>query len=408
MKLPTILTIWLKELKDTTRDKRTLYSMALLPVVLMPLLLVGITKFSQMQQQKAADKTAVIAVLPSQQQNPLINVIAKQPKIKITTDFSDLKAAVQQEKVDAAVQLPADANQRLQQLKPLPVTVFTKSVKDITAQAQLRVTAAVSAFNSQLIASRLASAGQSPTLLSAATVQPQDVSTSQEKSGFGLSFILPLFIVMWSITGGMYTAIDASAGEKERKTLEALLLTPASRLEIVVGKFLAVTTVSLVAILLSLVSMYFSFKHLMTNLSTASGNIGSAFGQMNISASLTPTTVGLMILVSLLLALLFSAILLTVGIFAKSYREAQSYISPLYIVAILPAAAINASPGVTIPDWLYLIPPINAVQLFKELLQGQYLPTHITYTIVSLTLIAIVAIVVATNIFQREKVLFNQ
>src|SRR5690606_7638915 len=115
-------------------------------------------------------------------------------------------------------------------------------------QAQLRVAAGISQYNSQLIQSRLMDQNVDPTVLIGATIEPVDVASSQEKSGFGLSFILPLFIVMWAITGGMYTAIDASAGEKERKTLEALLLTPASRLDIVLGKFLAVASVSLVSI----------------------------------------------------------------------------------------------------------------------------------------------------------------
>ena len=85
-----------------------------------------------------------------------------------------------------------------------------------------------------------------------------DVSTKQERGGFLLSFILPLFIVIWSITGGMYTAMDVSAGEKERSTLEALLLTPATRLEITLGKLLAVATVAFMTIVAALSSMVYS------------------------------------------------------------------------------------------------------------------------------------------------------
>ena len=407
MNVHHITTIWQKELRDTTRDKRTLYAMVLMPVVVMPLLIYGIGKFASYQQQQAEAKTITLAVAKNQQSLAVIQAIGHQPKIKLISDYTNLEQAVKDESVDAAVSLPDNATQLQQANLAIPLTLYLKSVKDSAIQTQIRVQTAIQTYNTQLLQQRLATNKINPQFLSGATISNRDLATSQEKSGFGLAFILPLFIVMWAITGGMYTAIDASAGEKERKTLETLLLTPASRLDLVLGKFLAVASVSFTAVVLSIGSLYFTLRHLLASLTQQSGVTSAAFSQLNLSASLTPQAISLMLLISALLALLFAAILLTVGIFAKSYREAQSYISPIYILTIVPISALNAVPNLSLPSWLFLIPPVNAVLLFKEILRGVYDPLHIGATLAALCLTATIALILATRIFQQERVLFK-
>jgi sodium transport system permease protein len=407
MNFANVLSVYKKELRDTTRDKRTLYAMIVMPVLVMPLLLWGISKFSDYQQQQNQTKTVTIAILSSQKSEQLIKAIALQKNIHLVTNYSDIPQAVKQDKVDAGLVLPDKADQLMIQNNSVKAMLYQKSVKDVSSQALVRLSTVVQAYNIELVHARLAQQGTNPNILNGITLSTEDLSTTQEKSGFGLSFILPLFIVMWAITGGQYTAIDASAGERERKTLEALLLTPASRLDIVTGKFLAIATVSLTSVVLSIVSLYFALGNIIHTFSGQANSTGSAFSQLNLASSLTPQAVVLMVGMSVLLALLFAAILLTVGIFAKSFREAQSYMAPAYLITIIPVSILNSVPNLQVPSWVYLIPPVNAVMLFKEVLKGTYDPFHIGYTICTLILASVIAIFVATKIFQQESVLFK-
>ena len=115
----------------------------------------------------------------------------------------------------------------------------------------------------------------------------------------------------------------------------------------------------------------------------------------------------LILIVSILLVLMFSALILSLGIFAKSYREAQSYISPAYIVVILPIVLVNSIPSFSPSNWFFAIPAINAVLLFKELLIGTYDLAHIGISIASLIVFSILAIFVATIIYSKENILFK-
>lgn len=216
---------------------------------------------------------------------------------------------------------------------------------------------------------------------------------------------------MWSVLGGQYTAIDASAGEKERKTLESLLLTPVKRLDIVFGKFLAVATAALTSVIVSLSSFYVALKFsgfgsIMSQSNQASSSVAVPNGL--ISFSIDPQTMILMLGVSLLLVLMFSAVILSIAIFAKSFKEAQSYIGPSYLVIILPVVIMNMVPNLKPALWLFAAPAINAVFLFKEILVGVYDFSHILVTIASLVVYSIIAIFVAGRIYSKESILFKE
>ena len=220
--------------------------------------------------------------------------------------------------------------------------------------------------------------------------------------------MIPLFIVIYSIAGGQYTAIDVSAGEKERKTLEALFLTPARRVEIVLGKFLAVATVALTSIVLAIGSLYASFSYVGNmgqSMSTELGTGGVGVGALKFSVE--PQAAILLFAVSVFLVLMFSAAILSISIYAKSFKEAESYISPAYMVVILPIVLINSLPTFEPLLWHYAIPAVNAVLLFKEVLMGTYDTGHILMTFASLIVASALAILVATKIYSKESVLFS-
>lgn len=389
-----ILTIWKKELKDTIRDKRTLIFMIIMPIVLMPLIVIGSTKLQESETKKQKEDIVQLVVAGGEYAPDLTNFLNKQDKIDIVITEQNLPSAIDDGTVDGELVIPSDYADKINKLETVNLIFKNKSTK-LNSQASLaKVQVAVNFYNQSILQKRFAEQKINPNVLNSINIQQQDIATKQEVGGFILGFILPIFLVMFTIVGGMYTAIDISSGEKERKTLEALLLTPATRFEIVTGKFLTVATTAIITVVLSLTSFYFAF----TKFPMQGGEM-----QIQISTGM----ILLMLGVGVLLSVMFSALLLTLCIFAKSFKEAQNYLSPIYILAILPITIINILPNFQPPDLLFAFPAVNATLLFKEMLVGNYIASHIIITIGSLIVFAFLAIWLATRIYSKESVLFR-
>ena len=202
------------------------------------------------------------------------------------------------------------------------------------------------------------------------------------------------------LTGAMYPAMDLTAGEKERNTMETILSSPISRTHLVLGKFLLVLTASLATAALSVTSMGLS-SWVIQQLQSA-----AAPGESGLQIKIGLTAVLSVFVVALPLAVLFSAALLTISLFAKSYKEAQSYLSPLMVVVIVPAIAAIL-PGVELTPRLSLIPILNVSLLCKDLVAGTYHWNAIALIFLSTCIYAAAAIFIAIKMFQRESVLFR-
>jgi sodium transport system permease protein len=199
----------------------------------------------------------------------------------------------------------------------------------------------------------------------------------------------------------MYPGIDLTAGEKERGTMETILSSPISRMHLVLGKFLLVLTASLVTAALSVTSMGISFAVL--------GHL-HAFDQAGNDAAQLQMHIGLATVLSVFvmvlpLAVLFSALIMTIALFAKSYKEAQSYITPIMMLVIIPAVA--AMLPVDLNAKLALVPILNASLLCKELVTGTYHWNYIAIIFFSTCVYAAAALFLAVRMFQREEVLFR-
>ncbi len=406
-----ILTIWKKEIRDTIRDRRTLMAMILIPLLIMPLLIVGMGKMVEYQIKKGVEETVKIMVVDKENSPALYGIISKQNKIKLLENIPNFKESVVLGEIDAAVVIPPDFETDIKNLRPVKIKIISKSTNDKSGNAITKIGLAIGEFNDKTLKDRFFAQKINPAILSDVSIDQEDAASEKERGGFGLGFILPIFIVIWAITGGQYTAIDVSAGEKERKTLEALLLTPVKRFTLVLGKFLAVATTALVSVVVSLGSLYFSIKFFGIGPISGSGEFQSAnpAGPQGaiFDLSIDMQTLSLIFIVSLLLVFLFSALLLSISIFAKSFKEAQNYLGPLYIVIILPVSLMNTMIGAEPALWIFALPAVNAVALFKELLIGAYNYSHIIVTIASLAIFSLIALLAATRIYSKESVLFK-
>lgn len=392
-----VFTVWKKELIDNIRDRRTLMTAIILPVVLMPMILIGSLKLQEYSIKSAEDKSAKVAFNTEEYAPTLVDYLESNDKIEIVDASDAFEEDFDTGVINVYIEVPEDFETLISESIPANIKVYSKTSSIESQQAAQKVRIAIQVLNQEIGNARLTDEGVSSTILNVVVPEVIDVATAEEIGGFFIGMLLPMFLVIFSIVGGMYIAIDVSAGEKERKTLEALLYAPVSRMKLVAGKFLAVATMSSVTIILSLSSLYTAFK-----LFPPSELIGE-----DIAFNISLGAIGVMLGIGIILAVMFSGLLLSVAIFAKSYKEAQNYITPFYLLAVLPVAILNTLPDFKPVDAFFAIPGVNAIFVMKEVLLGDFNAPHILITIGSLLLFAAVSIVVAGKIYSKEGILFR-
>lgn len=263
-------------------------------------------------------------------------------------------------------------------------------------EARSRIGRAVEGANRAIVERRLLHEGLDGGILHAVSLRPgTDLGTAHRQMLALLGGLLPYLVLVFAYMGGMYPAVDLGAGEKERYTLETLLLTPATRLEIALAKYLVIFFFSLTAAVLGIGSM----------LITVGFFLPRALLEL-IGAELSPMALVAAGVLAIPPAAAFSGIFLGISIYARSFREAQNYMSPLAVLLILPAAA-GLLPGVE-PTWrLALVPLVNVSLLCREAVKGAFDPLHYALTFGSCALLAAICIAWAVWQFGREKVLFR-
>jgi sodium transport system permease protein len=388
------LVIFRKEMKDTMRDRRTLVVMVLVPILLMPLILVASVKLAEWSSRSQSEDVVQLMVSGGEYAPLLVTWLSADERIEVFQEQGDAAILLKEGAIDGNLIIPEDFMSGIYTGREVRVGLEINSTRGNSAASVDKVKSAVAAYSELVVADRLEAMGLTTEVLNGVEVEAEDTATAEEKGGAFLGYLLPMFLVIFAMVGGMYTAMDISAGEKERKTLEALLMTPASRTEIVTGKFLAVAAVSVVTILLSMAAIFVTAPLI-------SGSLGEMDLTLNVSAAL------IMLPVAVLLAAMFAALLLAVSIFARSYKEAQNYVTPLYLLAVLPVIVANALPSGNYP-LLYIIPGFNAVILFRELLVGDFVVSHIALTVVSSIVYTLISIRCAAAIYARDDVLVDE
>jgi sodium transport system permease protein len=319
----------------------------------------------------------------------------------------DPRQAVQSGDVEAAVQaagpLPTRAGGATGTLE-----VYAK-LSNLRAQtgAFSKVQDVVEGYNRSLTLRRLQGLGLGEDTLRPVRVQPIDASPPQEQRSGQLAFLIPFLMLQFILSGGMATAVDATAGEKERGTLESLLVSPVRRSEVVAGKLLATTVTALTSAAFSVLGFLASgllAAVLIKNQSGAAAEFtGAMGGQLSLSVGGTLALLGL----AASAALIISAVLIAVGIYARSFKEAQTYIAPLTIVIVLPAVMLQFADFLTLGSGIYAVPLFGAMLSILEIVKGSAGAAHILTAILSNLIAAVLLSLLALRSFGREEVIFR-
>ena len=381
-----------KETKDLLRDKRTLMTMVVIPLLLFPLIFSIMGKIMSNQIKKEQEKVLTVGVADSGNASALLQLFEGKKGIKIIKyqDAAGFDSLIQAGKIDGAIVIAQGFDSNVASMKTGQVTLRYKSanwgVKD-------RLMEMIGIYKNTLTTERLARLGIEKSAVEPVEVIIQDVSTAREKFGKTVGGMIPYMLIIFSFMGCMYPAIDLFTNEKERGTLETILVTPASRLEILFGKMAVVAFIGFCSALLSIVGLSFGLKQFSQGL--PDDIIGT------LANFIEPGNAIMLLLMIIPLMIFFAGLLTLVTTYAKSYKEAQSIISPLTIVIILPAV-VGLSPGIELTALTAIIPITNISLATKEIISGTINYSLYGLVLGSLLLYAGLSVLAASFWFGKE------
>ena len=403
MSLRNIGIVYRKELTEALRDRRTLITTFLVPLLLIPVLGAGFTGVMSVVIGNAKKEKPRIMIIGGEDSPGVVEALRKNPKINVVPTREDWKDLVVEKKIRAAVEIPPSFQADLSkgQAKTVKINVYGGELKSEFAAANIE--SLLKEYRDSVAAERLTMNHLPAELLKPFDVKRQNIAPPEKEAGAILGGIIAYMLILMCLNGAMHPAIDLTAGEKERGTMETILSSPVSRTHLVLGKFLLVMTASLITAVLLMVSVSVSSAVLQK-----SGALNQMVdeGEPVPQLSLGPAAVASVIIMAVPLSVLFSAGLFTIALFAKSHKEAQSYIAPLMFLVVIPAVSAML-PGVELTPKLAIVPLLNVSLLCKELVTGEYHWNFIILIFLSTCVYAAGALYLAVKMFQRESVLFR-
>ncbi len=441
-----INTIWRKELTDTLRDRRTLIAMVLVPMALYPAMILGSLQGFELQLSRLKQEEYTVAVgserialwlrgligsdaarrpgaagLPAEKVVELADKgqLPAEEQAATPRDESTAEAAradVRRNPPSYVVEVIPDSARLWQAVvdgkahvgllltSPLPddegfgsaqITVLMDQTEIRSQIASSGLEAILERKADAMLADRLERAQLQPAFIRPIDVREETIATPEKVGGSLLGQIVPLILIVMTITGAIYPAIDLTAGERERGTLETLMVAPVPTVDLIAGKFVVVALIGMLSAALNLLSIGGTIWL------GGLGDILGRGGQVVIPLGALPWV--LLLLVPL--AVMFSAVLLAVCSFARSFKEAQNYVMPVMVAAMIPAV-VGILPGTRLEGPLLIMPVTNIAILTRDLFTGRFDVVAIIWVTLSTTLYAGAAVAVAARLFGQEAVLF--
>ncbi|OJW14405.1 MAG: sodium ABC transporter permease [Planctomycetales bacterium 71-10] len=427
MSWSNVLLIFRREGMDQLRDRRTLFMVVVFPILLYPIIGAGVLQFAAALQEKPRRVVVVGAErLPKEPAllapegegfNPsLFDSPAEAARLTVErrADAGEWanpafrEEAVRDGDASAVMVIPADLPEQFAARADVAIPIHYRSVDETSKITYLRLREALDRWKAGIVEERRKGDKLPEGYARPIEVRGLDAATTQEIGGSVWGRIFPFLLVLMSLTGAFYPAVDLCAGEKERGTMETLLISPAGRAEIVVGKFLAVLAASVTTAVLNLVSMGVTGLQLARR-ATAMGGGDPA---REAAAALAPPTLQSalwMVVLLIPLAAFFSAICLAVAAMARSMKEGQYYMTPLYLVC-LPLIFLTMAPGIELNAFYSLVPVTGVALLLRALIVGDYLTAFRFFVPVLLPTVvyAWLALRWAVDQFSDENVLFRE
>ena len=383
--------VFRKEILDGSRDRRSIYSL-LFAAMISPLLFALMFTVAA-ERRKSADEIA-LPIEGAENAPALVNWLKQQSGVMIVPPPADAEKAVASRAEDVVLIIDKDFSKDMDRAVPAQVKLVSDVTRDSARPKVARVRFLVASYSSQTSGLRLIARGIAPSVASAVRIDEVEVSSSQQRLAAQLS-ILPLLLVLAALTGGMQLSIDSTAGERERGSLEPLLLNPVPRGALATGKWLAASLFGCCAVLFSMVLTVNVMRRVPWH------DLGIRFRVSD------PELMTLLALV-LPLALFLSAIVMFASTFARSFKEAQSYLGMLMLLPMLPGLVSTMYP-LSGRQWLAPVPVLGQYALAADVLGGKP-PGVLLYVIAGISVIGCAAILVwlTARMLTREAIVFGR
>ena len=390
-----IFTIFKKELLDTLRDKRTLMMMLVIPVLIFPIILNVFVGISASFQEEAAQKVVKIGYIGPddsyfiEKLKDLPEEIGKK-EILYFSDSSELKKFIQLDSIQIGVYAQESFNASMKKHQPAKLNVFFNGTEE---GMKKRAENYIHIIEDIALQERYIELEMNVTELTPIVTSYSNVASTKEMIGKLAGGILPYIFIAFGFLGCMYPAIDLFTGEKERGTIETLLTTPVARWQILFGKMGVVVLSGMLAATAALLGLFLSIEVL---------NLVEDAELLNVVHEILSTKF-ILLLFSLLLPLIifFAGIMIPVAVYAKSFKEAQSIITPINLIVVLPAM-VGFFPGIKLTAMTACIPVVNIVLATKDLIAGtlDYSLLGLSYFV--MILLAVIAVFVSYKQFDKE------
>lgn len=385
------LVVCRKELKDWSRDRRSIIT-----VLVSSLLAPGIigVMFWQLANRQRQVEDVTIPIVGTANAPALIDWLKQQPGVAIVEGPADAEDAVRTRREDVVVVIPKEFAKNFMASRPAPIQLVADGSSQNTRPKVQRVRGLFQAYSSQIGSLRLIARGVSPVVANAVTIEDVEVSSAQQRAAMLLGFI-PLFVMIAAFTGAMGISTDSTAGERERGSIEALLVNPAPRHAIAGGKWIAGTVTAMISVLITGALLFVLFQYV-------------PLQDLGIRFRLGPAEMAGFLAVVLPLCPLVVAIQMYVATFAKSFKEAQSYLSFLMMAQMIPGmmATMNAT---TTKAWMYYVPWIGQQSLLTDVLGSKPISPVVFIVVGVVSIVLSVAVVrAAAGLLHRERIIFGR
>ncbi len=391
--MSTFLTVFRKEILDFTRDRRTLITSLVFGPLFGPVLFTFIINFSIKQQLGSTTEPLDVPVIGAERAPNLISFLESNRLVPVDgpEDLDAAKAAVATGEYDVVLRIPEDFAELLRSGTPARIEVIADLANSAGERDTRRVRRALQAYNGQLAGMRLTARGISPMVLQPISIDEVDVSTPSGRSALILG-MLSYFFIFAMLMGGMNLAIDSTAGERERGSLEPLVSLPVRRETVTVGKIAATCVFMMLALALSLSAFTIALEFLPLQTLGLTPNFGVE-------------TVLFALLLFLPFSLLGASLMTIVASFTKSYKEAQSYVSFLLLLPTLPIIVVSILTLRPRFEFMF-VPSLSQHLLLVDQVKNE--PPNLEYFAISFAstlVLGLLSTLVAARLYRREGLL---
>ncbi|MGL4451230.1 MAG: ABC transporter permease [Sarcina sp.] len=388
--------VFKKEIIDLFRDRKAFLSAVILPIFLLPVMMfiLGGSAASNTNTVKQGLRIAIVG----EQNSTLESALKQDPNIQII-NVQNPEQALQSEDIYLYLNIPQNFDQSIKNKDgSANVNIYYDNTSQKSQIALAEIQSVINQYNQATVSGRLQALGVSDSLLTPVNVNAVGVGIKSQSQAHALQLIamlLPMFVLVYAAQGGAAAATDLAAGEKERGSLEPLLSTRASRGSILLGKLMAITVMGILSTLSGFIGLVVSMIVPNSLLMTEGGVV------------LQPEAIIIIAALAILITLSFSALQLAISVYAKSFKEAQTYLGFLTFAPMIISYGTMYLDANGLGLFLYNIPILNAVLVMKEAIFGIYNPTHLILTFIWSVIYIILALLLAKYMFNREEALFR-